>query len=163
LVALVVVVGEHVRQQLLLAELRDRPPERQHAGRAAGDVGPAGGVPAQRRGGEPHRAERAARQPQPLVPGPPGGGPPRPPPDRAAASSRAFGWSRNSRSSPFTENTSAFALIPAGPRTPDRKIEYSRNSAKLVFVATPDTPEIDTCAPRVPSRNSMFRYTGLPS
>ena len=27
----------------------------------------------------------------------------------------------------------------------------------------PDTPEIDTCAPRVPSRNSKFTYTGWPS
>ena len=35
-------------------------------------------------------------------------------------------------------------------------MECSRNSAKLVFVATPEMPLIDTWAPRVPSRNSML-------
>jgi len=67
-----------------------------------------------------------------------------------------FGWSRNSRSSPFTLNTSALALTARAPRAPERKMECSRNSAKLVFVATPEIPLIDTWAPRVPSRNSML-------
>src|SRR6516165_7613105 len=42
-------------------------------------------------------------------------------------------------------------------------IECSKNIANEVFVAIPDTPEIDTCAPRVPSRNSKLTYTGCPS
>ena len=35
--------------------------------------------------------------------------------------------------------------------------------ANEVLVAIPDTPEIDTCAPRVPSTNSKLTYTGCPS
>ena len=31
-----------------------------------------------------------------------------------------------------------------------------------VFVATPDTPLMEACAPRVPSRNSRFACTGSP-
>ena len=58
---------------------------------------------------------------------------------------------------------SALVLAASAPSTPDRKTEYSRNVAKLVFVATPETPEIDTCAPRWPLRNSKLRYTGEPS
>ena len=41
--------------------------------------------------------------------------------------------------------------------------EWRRNSAKLVFVATPEMPEMETCAPRVPSRNSRLKKTGAPS
>ena len=55
------------------------------------------------------------------------------------------------------------AVSPALPSTPERNTEYSRNVAKLVFVATPEMPEIDTCAPREPSRKSALRYTGAPS
>ena len=82
---------------------------------------------------------------------------------RASSSSRAFGASRNSRSSPLTEKTSAFALVARAPSTPDRNSEWSRKSAKLVLVATPEMPLIDTCAPRVPSRKSRSTYTGMPS
>src|SRR5215472_7004708 len=42
-------------------------------------------------------------------------------------------------------------------------MECSRNRAKMVLVAIPDTPEIDTWAPRVPSTNSKLMYTGCPS
>jgi len=75
---------------------------------------------------------------------------------RRSSSRRMFGWSRKSRSSPFTLKTRAFALTARSRSAPERKTECSRNSAKLVFVATPEMPLIDTCAPRVPSRNSML-------
>jgi hypothetical protein len=64
--------------------------------------------------------------------------------------------SRNSRSSPFTANTIAFAFVLRLPSTPEVNNEWSRNRAKLVFVATPEMPEMDTWAPRVPSRNSRL-------
>jgi hypothetical protein len=35
-------------------------------------------------------------------------------------------------------------------------IECSRNMANDVLVAIPDTPEMDTCAPRVSSTNSKL-------
>jgi len=38
-----------------------------------------------------------------------------------------------------------------------------KNIANDVFVAIPDTPEIDTCAPRLPSTNSKLTNTGCPS
>ena len=56
----------------------------------------------------------------------------------------------------MTLKTRAFAFSARAPSAPERKMECSRNSAKLVFVATPEMPLIDTCAPRVPSRNSML-------
>ena len=56
----------------------------------------------------------------------------------------------------MTLKISAFALS-AFFSAPPVKIEYSRNSAKLVLVATPEIPLIETCPPRVPSRNSRFR------
>ena len=37
------------------------------------------------------------------------------------------------------------------------KAENSSQVAKLVLVATPEMPEIDTCAPRLPSRKSALR------
>ena len=84
---------------------------------------------------------------------------------RVASSSLVFGWSRNSRSSPLTLKISALvlALSPAPPSTPERSIEYMRKVAKLVFVATPEIPEIDTWAPRLPSMKSAFRNSGSPS
>jgi hypothetical protein len=56
----------------------------------------------------------------------------------------------------LTLNTSAFAFS-AFLSAPPVKIEYSRKSAKLVLVATPEIPLMDTWPPRVPSRNSRFR------
>src|SRR5690606_32777285 len=40
---------------------------------------------------------------------------------------------------------------------------YSRNSAYVVLVATPEMPLMLTWAPRLPSRNSRLPYTGRPS
>src|SRR5437868_6858475 len=58
---------------------------------------------------------------------------------------------------------SALVLAASAPSTPDRNTEYSRNVANDVFVATPEMPEMDTCAPRCPLRKSKFRKTGAPS
>jgi hypothetical protein len=44
----------------------------------------------------------------------------------------------------LTLNTSALALIARRPSTPLRKIELSRNSAKLVLVVMPEMPLIET-------------------
>jgi hypothetical protein len=48
-------------------------------------------------------------------------------------------------------------LCASPASTPELNIECSRKVAKLVFVAIPDTPEIDTWPPRVPSTNSKLR------
>ena len=63
----------------------------------------------------------------------------------------------------MTENTSILVLCASPASTPELRMECSRNSAKLVLVAMPDTPEIETWAPRVPSTNSKLTYTGWPS
>ena len=98
------------------------------------------------RGEEPDRGERGGRA-----------GRARRSRTRRSSSSRTLGWSRNSRSSPLTEKISALAFSWRLPSTPEVNRACSRNSAKLVLVATPEIPEIDTCAPRVPSRNSRLR------
>jgi hypothetical protein len=63
----------------------------------------------------------------------------------------------------LTLKISTLVLCASPASTPQLMIECNRNIANEVFVAIPDTPEIDTCAPRVPSRNSKFTYTGCPS
>jgi hypothetical protein len=63
----------------------------------------------------------------------------------------------------LTLKISALALTPSAPSTPERNTEYSRNVAKLVLVATPEMPEIETWAPRWPSRKSALRKAGCPS
>ncbi len=55
-------------------------------------------------------------------------------------------------------------MLCASPAsTPELKIECSRNVANEVLVAMPDTPEIDTWPPRVPSTKSKLQNTGCPS
>ena len=63
----------------------------------------------------------------------------------------------------MTLKTSALVLCASPARTPQLMIECSRNIANEVLVAIPDTPEIETCAPRVPSTNSKLTKTGCPS
>src|SRR5205814_2750074 len=58
---------------------------------------------------------------------------------------------------------SALVLCASPASTPQLVIECSRNIANEVLVAIPDTPEIDTCAPRVPSTNSKLTNMGCPS
>ena len=65
LVTLVLGVGEDVGQQLVGAELGQRPPERAHPAGAAGDVRSTRQVVRCRRGEEPGRRERPGRQPDP--------------------------------------------------------------------------------------------------
>jgi hypothetical protein len=54
-------------------------------------------------------------------------------------------------------DTSILELCASAARTPQWMIECSRNKAKLVLVAMPETPEIETWPPRVPSTNSKLR------
>ena len=63
----------------------------------------------------------------------------------------------------MTEKINALVLCASPASTPQLKIECSRNVANDVLVAMPDTPEIDTCPPRVPSTKSKLRNTGWPS
>ena len=63
----------------------------------------------------------------------------------------------------MTLKISARALVPSAPSAPERNTEYSRKVAKLVLVATPEMPEIEMCAPRVPSRKSALMNIGTPS
>ena len=65
---LVLGVGERERQQLLLAELRQRPVERAHRLVARGHVRSASGVPGPRRGKDPDILERGRWQSQLVVP-----------------------------------------------------------------------------------------------
>jgi hypothetical protein len=44
----------------------------------------------------------------------------------------------------LTENTSIPVLCASAARTPEFRIECSRNRAKLDLVAVPETPEIET-------------------
>jgi hypothetical protein len=69
LVAVVLGVREDVRQQLLLAELGERPPERVDAAGAARHVGASGEVAENGRGEEAHRGEGPGRQAELVVPG----------------------------------------------------------------------------------------------
>ena len=57
----------------------------------------------------------------------------------------------------MTEKTSILVLCASCLRTPELSMEWSRNSAKLVLVAMPETPEMEMWAPRVPSTNSKLR------
>ena len=112
---LVVALGEQEAQVALADELADRPVVGGHALGPAldlGDRGAAGSTGAtrargagSRRGPQPDRRERPDRQPEPLVLGP-----------GLRSSSRAFGRSSQSRSSPLTLNTSAFVFVAYAPR-----------------------------------------------
>ncbi len=64
LLPVVLGVGEHVGQQLLVAELPQRPPERLDPAGAAGDAGPSGDVVRHRRRPEAGRRERLGGQPE---------------------------------------------------------------------------------------------------
>ena len=79
----------------------------------------------------------------------------------------ALSRSRCMRSSPLTAKTSARVCGARGPssRSPSSVSNsmYSKNSAYVVFVATPEMPEIDTWPPLSPFRKEKSANTGWPS
>ena len=124
LLALVLGVGEQERQQLVLAELGDRPVE-------GCDARACGWRRRARRSGRPCGAGRSTRDASRTAPARS--------PRRAVAvavarrSSRVLAWSRKSRSSPFTLKISALVLIASAPSTPEwnRRVEQEGGVARL--------------------------------